>query len=440
MKNKLNILLQLISILIMNVCIASDNSDRLTESDGNINHSQSIGLPNEAKQIKTGANEKRGIVLGSTSIHSFAPHDFDSVILMGSRDYSNVYPRDFAWNADKSELFGITNSANVGGKDFLMKIDPITGGASQGPQITGHASGTYLKTFTIDENNTCYIVSVSGNQELSFMYECNLSTGKLTFLGSQGQVDSIQDIEASCDGNIYAMDYPTQNLYKFDKTTWQPILVAELNLENGYGFSKSLTYDRKTRTLYQFISNANGNQTALAKINTDTGETTIVSDGFVSGSYYKAVIKSSCADEYEENPFYITERLNGAWYNSETGGQGFLFDILPKSNTFFAAWFTYEEFIADTVLKSIGATEHRWLTAQGTLGEGDVVELIIYSTQGGEFNQSGDVESNAVGQMTINFDDCSNATVEFNFTESGVSDSIAIKRIASDNVEWCENL
>lgn len=222
-----------------------------------------------------------------------------------------------AWNAEKTKLYGVTNASNQ--YAYLLTTYPITGESTQVARISGHTTNTYIRSLTIDENNICYMATYG--EIVSVLYECDLSTGKVTFLGSQSTAPNIFDISTSCDGNIYAVDYETQNLYKYDMTTWQLSIVGSLNLGPGFT-STRLSFDRKNKILYQFVQNPNGNQIALAQINTDSGVATVDSNSFFPGGYYYSVgaIKFSCTDESEEDPFYITERLNGSWYNSETSG------------------------------------------------------------------------------------------------------------------------
>ena len=66
----------------------------------------------------------------------------------------------------------------------------------------------------------------------------------------------------------------------------------------------------------------------------------------------------------------INPGMNGGWFDSSTGGQGFLIDAHPNpggGNFIFVAWFTYGD---NTV------SGHRWLTAQGGF-DGPTADLVV---------------------------------------------------------------
>ncbi len=137
----------------------------------------------------------------------------------------------------------------------------------------------------------------------------------------------------------------------------------------------------------------------------------------------------------------INPGLNDAWYNPATSGQGFFISVLPDAERAFVGWFTFETMLPPGTA-TVGATEHRWLTAFGPW-EGSVATLDVFLTKGGIFDDPGAVDVSAeesYGSMTIDFHDCSNATLTYDLFAVGLSGTIPIRRIAADNHALCEKL
>lgn len=137
--------------------------------------------------------------------------------------------------------------------------------------------------------------------------------------------------------------------------------------------------------------------------------------------------------------FPINAGLNDAWYNPDTSGQGFLITVL--GDVVFLAWFTYD--VAqppDGVTAVVGHPGHRWLTAQGPF-EGDTAVLTVNLSQGGAFDaaQPAVGRPTAVGEITLTWQDCRNATLAY--VLDGVGENVInIRRISPANIPLCEML
>jgi hypothetical protein len=135
-----------------------------------------------------------------------------------------------------------------------------------------------------------------------------------------------------------------------------------------------------------------------------------------------------------------TEPLNqndvwdGAWYNEDTSGQGFLIDSLSNSagdDFIFVAWFTY----GDT-----NASGQRWLTAQGPL-TGNQAEITVYEISGGSFDDPTPVNPpEEIGTMNIEFTGCNTAQLSYDLTDEGLSGNMDIIRLIPGTEALCENL
>lgn len=141
--------------------------------------------------------------------------------------------------------------------------------------------------------------------------------------------------------------------------------------------------------------------------------------------------------------FTINAGLNDAWINPATTGQGFLISVFPSSKSLFLAWFTYDtERPSESVVAMLGEPGHRWLTAQGPY-EGDTATLTIYVTRGGVFDAAEPVpatDPDGDGTLTLEFADCNAGLASYEITSLGLSGTIPIQRIVTDNVPLCESL
>ncbi|HET7843287.1 MAG TPA: plastocyanin/azurin family copper-binding protein [Xanthomonadales bacterium] len=127
--------------------------------------------------------------------------------------------------------------------------------------------------------------------------------------------------------------------------------------------------------------------------------------------------------------FAINRGIAGAWFNPPTSGQGFLIDVEPTTQFMFLAWFTYEREGATTADAKLGATEHRWLSAQGNY-TGDTATLQLFRTAGGRFDQGGGTTTTNVGTLTLRFTSCTAGTATYAITtDGGLTGTIPIQRV-----------
>lgn len=140
----------------------------------------------------------------------------------------------------------------------------------------------------------------------------------------------------------------------------------------------------------------------------------------------------------------ITERtsfanpgLSGTWFNTGTPGQGWLVDIFQREGednlSVFVAWFTYDVNDPPTdETAGFASTQHRWLTADGSM-DGDRANLTLRLNTGGVFNQSDATTLSDVGTMTIDFTNCTNGTVSWDFVNELFPDgSVGVIKLSPD--------
>ena len=121
----------------------------------------------------------------------------------------------------------------------------------------------------------------------------------------------------------------------------------------------------------------------------------------------------------------INYGVSGSWYEPATSGQGLVIEILPLNNLLAAYWFTYP----------VQGGAREWYLATGDIN-GDSVELTIYQTQNGVFDEINMVETNAVGTAQLEFSSCEAASWTYQIDTLGQSGEIPLQRIAPD--QMCE--
>lgn len=124
--------------------------------------------------------------------------------------------------------------------------------------------------------------------------------------------------------------------------------------------------------------------------------------------------------------------LAGAWLDFARNGEGFLIDVFELSDgslILFVAWFTYDD-----------AGNQQWMIAQqGGLEElvfGEPIEMDILRVTGPSFSDfdPADQVEETWGTMTLTFENCTNATVDFDSVVGFDSGSIEIDRFTSEGL------
>ena len=108
------------------------------------------------------------------------------------------------------------------------------------------------------------------------------------------------------------------------------------------------------------------------------------------------------------------------------------------------AWFTYDTALPDEDAQAnLGDPGHRWITAVGPIN-GNQAVMNIDITSGGVFDTPGEVEHTdppgADGTITVTFENCNAATINYDISSISRQGSVAVQRIADDNVALCEAL
>jgi hypothetical protein len=134
--------------------------------------------------------------------------------------------------------------------------------------------------------------------------------------------------------------------------------------------------------------------------------------------------------------------LNDAWVNPEVGYQGMFITVFPDAGLLFLAWFTFDSELPPGDTEAMfGAPGQRWVTALGPYAQNRAV-LKAELTSGGIFNAPMPEPSQDpnYGTITLKFNGCNDATVNFDFPTAGESGLFGIQRVLGDNAAVCEML
>jgi hypothetical protein len=155
---------------------------------------------------------------------------------------------------------------------------------------------------------------------------------------------------------------------------------------------------------------------------------------------YRGIIQSIRYEEEHEAPhgdgFEINAGLNDAWVNENAPLQGMFLTVYPELKIIFLAWFTF-----DTVTSQAELMATRWVTAVGSY-TGSTAELRAELTTGGIFNGSDPLptQDTNYGSIDLDFTNCKEAHVSFDFPSVPESGEFTIKRVLEENAALCEAL
>ena len=116
----------------------------------------------------------------------------------------------------------------------------------------------------------------------------------------------------------------------------------------------------------------------------------------------------------------VDARMGGAWFDPTHSGEGFLLEVL-EDNRAVIYWFTYDE-----------AGAQRWFFGLGeTVNDSAVFNELMVATGAvfGEQFDPGDVIYSDIGELTIQWSDCSTASASY--TVDGVKGNQSLKRLST---------
>lgn len=163
---------------------------------------------------------------------------------------------------------------------------------------------------------------------------------------------------------------------------------------------------------------------------------------FTGGAILQENLVFTTIDVIGEPPsgdFEINLGIAGSWFNADTNGQGWTFDVVDNDTTqlLASAWFTYDfNPPAANETDGFGSNQHRWFLANGNF-TGNSADMQIFAPAAGVFNDPNFLVSNGdpIGSMTVTFSDCSNGQIAFDFNDPNIADdTVDITRITASTL------
>ena len=138
-------------------------------------------------------------------------------------------------------------------------------------------------------------------------------------------------------------------------------------------------------------------------------------------NYYSSAVagmKAALLIESAPNDFVIDEKVNAAYHNPSTPGQGVLFEYVPSAQLLIAYWFTYNQ----------AGDGQKWLIATG-VPTGNRATLTIQQPIGGQLNGTQPITNETWGELTIEFTNCLQATAYYNADGEKHSGDFPLERL-----------
>lgn len=205
-------------------------------------------------------------------------------------------------------------------------------------------------------------------------------------------------------------------LFRRNSSGWyQDAYVKASNAEFGDLFGRSVDICGNTLAVGADLERSDANGVNADQTDNSTAE---------AGAVYVFV------DPMLNATLPINAGHSGAWFSPGTSGQGLLLDVEPQEQYLFLSWFTY------TDAESANPGEQHWFTAQGNYS-GNGATLPVYQTLGGRFHDSQPVSTEAVGEVTIDFESCEEGRVTYALNSWGVQGSFPIQRLIPGSSNVC---
>ncbi len=216
---------------------------------------------------------------------------------------------------------------------------------------------------------------------------------------------------------------------------WAVALDAQLTAEAYSGYSEALPGNHCLGYALQPVDSdgdglVDGHESFIGS---DSEDPDSDGDGRSDGEELLQAVDGFFSDPLDsQTRFQINAGLSGAWFNPDTNGQGLMLDVMPDGQQMFAAWFTFDLQPGDAG-ELFASQQHRWFTAQGAYAD-DQAQLTLYVSRGGQFDNAQATELQAVGEMHLQFDDCTHGQLRYRFDGSTVAGVLPIQRATPDQL------
>jgi hypothetical protein len=224
---------------------------------------------------------------------------------------------------------------------------------------------------------------------------------------------------------------------------WFTFDVTAAGGQRWYTIQGTVTNDDDTATMPIYLTQGGALDSPQATTTSEIGEATLHFDSCNAGSLQYAfddgrsgtiplarlLANVSCTPTGDSG-IAGRHKLAGAWADAGNSGQGLVLDVNPPQDIFFAAWYT---FLGDAA-GNAGPPGQHWYTLQAALTPGftQLLDIGIFDSSGGVFDQGADTATAQVGTADLVFHSCASATLSYAFTggvDAGTSGELALTRI-----------
>jgi hypothetical protein len=190
-------------------------------------------------------------------------------------------------DADFSRLYSLTGGL---GSQFLMTVDPSTGGSSYVGTSNPGAGEAWSGVSADSSNGVLYGSSVdffSDHNGVSFcgpdsmLYRVNPNAATPRLIGRILANTCIRGIATNANGELYGVDTENDTLVAIDKVSGAGTVVGALGFDANYDVG--LDFDEAANVLYLGAWNRGSLASELRTVNTATGATTLVAPFHLDG-------------------------------------------------------------------------------------------------------------------------------------------------------------
>lgn len=115
---------------------------------------------------------------------------------------------------------------------------------------------------------------ITTNIDFSYLYEIDVETGSVFYLGELVGVPGAIALSIAGDGNLYTYDIVNDDLFVVNKETVEAILIGDIGFNANFG--QGMSYDAATDIMYMAAFNSTTGQSELRAVNLETGNTTFL--------------------------------------------------------------------------------------------------------------------------------------------------------------------
>lgn len=184
-------------------------------------------------------------------------------------------------------------------------------------------------------------------------------------------------------------------------------------VRDAAGTRTALTLTQPTTFLLQFVGDA-------ASTFDDDAALTVRYLGLGSGGAVELPAVATSNPPPPTDAPKVNDAIDGAWFNPDQPGQGFLLDADARGSLLAGGWYTAHP----------TTNQREWYTFLGTTS-GSQADVILYRTEGVRFGTRGTVSDVEIGTGRITFTSCTEASFTYTSSELPSQPPIALRKLTT---------